>query len=79
MFNGHGNFGIAIVQQNSNTMRTAATANDGVNLTAAAPSALRPLMLPAVSMFVKPVEIPERRPQVTPGALYANNGQKYTQ
>jgi hypothetical protein len=54
--------------------------NGGVNLTAAGHSSLRPLMLPAVSMLVKPIEIPVRRPQVTPGALYANNGKKtYTQ
>jgi hypothetical protein len=43
--------------------------NGAVNLTAAVRSALCPLMLPAVSMLVKPMEIPVRRPQVTPGAL----------
>jgi hypothetical protein len=43
--------------------------NGGVNLSAAGPSSLRPLMLQAVSLFVKPGKMPVRRPQVTPGAL----------
>jgi hypothetical protein len=43
--------------------------NGGVNLSAAGPRSLRPLMLQAVSLFVKPGKMPVRRPQVTPGAL----------
>jgi hypothetical protein len=47
--------------------------NGGVNLSAAAPSSLRPLMLPGISLFVKPMKMLVRRPQVTPGALSSAN------
>jgi hypothetical protein len=47
--------------------------NVAMNLTAAGRSALRPLLLRAVSMLVEPIEIPVRRPQVMAGALSLND------